>query len=270
MRYLLLLVVVAACGLTYVRIQRPEVWNNCLTALMAPGASPTLPVLPAASTPVVSSSGPVTTTPVPAPTVTSQATPVATSASAATNQVTSTAVPTPTATAPFSPAPVNEVEQPSSSSTAQAAQAPVTTQNPPSPKIPTSIPDTIKTLSGKTYTGCVLSQVTPDGISFMHSMGVAKVLFSDLDPAFAATFGYNPDAAEKYEQNQAAEASLSDAERAAQVARAQAAETNAAVTPDAPDQSATPKTLTQEQIDNIKTQIFNFATRCRLHATRGG
>jgi len=77
------------------------------------------------------------------------------------------------------------------------------------------IPTTITTLTGKTYTGCVLSSVTPDGISFTHSLGVAKVLFTDLDASFGATFGYNPDAAEKYEQQQALAEANSDANRTA-------------------------------------------------------
>jgi hypothetical protein len=57
--------------------------------------------------------------------------------------------------------------------------------------------------------------VTPDGISFAHSTRVAKVLFSELDPRFAATFGYDPIAAQKYQQDQAIQAGKSDAEREA-------------------------------------------------------
>jgi hypothetical protein len=94
--------------------------------------------------------------------------------------------------------------------TFQSAAAPVTVGT---GLTPTSIPATLTTLSGKTYLNCVLSRVTPDGISFTHTYGVAKVPFSDLDSAFAATFGYDPVAARKYEQDQAAQAAQSDALR---------------------------------------------------------
>ncbi len=100
-----------------------------------------------------------------------------------------------------SPAPVAE---------ASAATTPVAPASPA-----TEIPATITTLSGKTYTGCVLSRILPDGISFLHSMGVAKVLFSDLDPSFAAKFGYDPTAAKKYEDDEAAHDAQSDALRMA-------------------------------------------------------
>jgi len=88
---------------------------------------------------------------------------------------------------------------------------------------PTSIPATITTIYGKTYTGCALSRVTPDGISFIHSMGVAKIRFAELDPSLAATFGYDAAAAKKYELDQAAQQAQSDAARAAMEARDNAA-----------------------------------------------
>ena len=80
--------------------------------------------------------------------------------------------------------------------------------------VPTSIPSTITTIYGKTYTGCVLSKVTPDGISFTHSMGVAKVPYTDLDPTFASAFGYNPVTAKRYEADQEAQQEASDTARA--------------------------------------------------------
>jgi hypothetical protein len=76
-----------------------------------------------------------------------------------------------------------------------------------------ALPSSITTIYGRTYTNCVLSRMTPDGISFTHSMGVAKVLFSDLDPALAAKFGYDAAAAQKYEQDEAAREAQSDALR---------------------------------------------------------
>ncbi len=88
---------------------------------------------------------------------------------------------------------------------------------------PAAIPSTITTAYGKTYTGCVLSRVTPDGISFIHSMGVAKIRFADLDPSLATTFGYDAAAAKKYEQDQAAQQARSDAIQAATDARDKAA-----------------------------------------------
>jgi len=73
------------------------------------------------------------------------------------------------------------------------------------------IPDTITTLSGQTYSGCKLIHVYPDGISFEHSQGVAKVAFTDLDSSFAKTFNYDPVAGQKYEAAQAQQAAASDA-----------------------------------------------------------
>ena len=67
----------------------------------------------------------------------------------------------------------------------------------------TSVPSTITTLSGKTYTGCILSRVTPDGIAIINSTGGADIRFSDLDPSFGTVFGYDPVAGQKYEQEQA-------------------------------------------------------------------
>jgi hypothetical protein len=85
------------------------------------------------------------------------------------------------------------------------------------PQITALLPSTITTIYGKTYTDCVLSRQTPDGISFTHSMGVAKVLFTDLDPSLAAKFGYDAAAARKYEQDEGAREAQSDALRIATV-----------------------------------------------------
>ena len=126
-------------------------------------------------------------------------------------------------------------------------------------QMPASIPATITTLAGKTYTGCVLSRITPDGISFTHSMGVAKVLFSELDPIFAATFGYDPVAAKKYEQDQALLASQSDAHRAAAEGRvASSADNSVGQAVDAPATPQVPpaQELSDEQRDAIQKQIL--------------
>jgi hypothetical protein len=92
----------------------------------------------------------------------------------------------------------------------------------PAPSGP-SLPSLIETRSGATYMGCVLSKVYPDGIAFSHSTGFAKVLFSDLDPALAASFSYDPVAAQKYENDQAALAQQTASAQQAAAAQQQAA-----------------------------------------------
>jgi hypothetical protein len=122
---------------------------------------------------------------------------------------------------------------------------------------PASIPSTITTLYGKTYTGCVLSRVTPDGISFIHAMGVAKVRFAELDPRLAATFGYDAAAAKKYEQDQAAQQAQSDAARAAMEARDHAAANGTAPAAGNPVAAVSPVNAAANQslIASLQSQI---------------
>lgn len=59
---------------------------------------------------------------------------------------------------------------------------------------------TIITLLGKTYHDCHIVRVHPDGVSFTHSNGAAKVLFDDLSTNWRKTLGYDPQKEEAYER----------------------------------------------------------------------
>lgn len=58
--------------------------------------------------------------------------------------------------------------------------------------------DTITTLRGKTFRDCKIAQVHPDGISFTHRNGAAKILFTDLPSALRSKYGYDPKKADAY------------------------------------------------------------------------
>lgn len=58
----------------------------------------------------------------------------------------------------------------------------------------------IKTLSGKTYSHCQVVRNYPDGVTFRHSRGMAKVLFTDMTPEGRKHFGYDAAKAEAYER----------------------------------------------------------------------
>ena len=92
--------------------------------------------------------------------------------------------------------------------------------------------DQITTLHHKIYRQCEVVRVHPDGVSFTHANGAAKILFTDLPEAWRTRFGYNPAKAAAYEcvinerrQQIAAQRSRRDAElrramaEAAQMAR---------------------------------------------------
>ena len=63
---------------------------------------------------------------------------------------------------------------------------------------------TFTTLSGKTYRGVLVAQVSPDGVSFRHSNGAGKVLFADLPSEVRQSLGYDAGKAEAYEKDLAA------------------------------------------------------------------
>lgn len=58
----------------------------------------------------------------------------------------------------------------------------------------------ISTLTGKVYRRCEIVKVHPDGVSFTHTKGAAKVLFSDLPEEWRQRLGYDPVKAAAYEQ----------------------------------------------------------------------
>lgn len=59
---------------------------------------------------------------------------------------------------------------------------------------------TIETLHGKRYRECHIVRVHPDGVSFRHEVGAAKILFTDLPEKWRKKFGYSPAKAEAYQK----------------------------------------------------------------------
>ncbi|WP_395743025.1 hypothetical protein [Prosthecobacter sp.] len=74
-------------------------------------------------------------------------------------------------------------------------------------------PTTIETLQGKVYERCKIIKRDPDGVSFSHSRGTAKVLFSDLSAPMRNALGFDAVKAEAYEKEQV------EARKAAEQAR---------------------------------------------------
>ncbi|MBX7208381.1 MAG: hypothetical protein K1X78_08735 [Verrucomicrobiaceae bacterium] len=57
------------------------------------------------------------------------------------------------------------------------------------------------TLSGRTYRAVTIAQVQPDGVTFRHSRGAGKVLFSDLPADLRRQLGYDAKKADAYEKD---------------------------------------------------------------------
>ena len=74
-------------------------------------------------------------------------------------------------------------------------------------------PTTIETAHGKIYEQCKIIKRDPDGVSFTHSKGTAKVLYSDLSESMRNALGYDPVKADAYEKEHA------DARKEAEQAR---------------------------------------------------
>ncbi|MDB6137889.1 MAG: hypothetical protein JWO94_961 [Verrucomicrobiaceae bacterium] len=58
----------------------------------------------------------------------------------------------------------------------------------------------ITTVGGQTYSQCQVVQMYPDGVAFRHSRGMAKILFTDLNPEWRQHFGYDAAKVEAYNQ----------------------------------------------------------------------
>jgi hypothetical protein len=244
MKYVALFLVLIIAGLAYIRFEQPQMWNDYLSQIDEALKAPEGP----AGAGTASNQAP----PPPAP-------------GPPTNVYIS-----PDSTNYLNPDHIRPVQQPGENpapTNAPATNMPATnapstiapSTNAVNGESPTTIPSTIVTISGKTYTDCVLSRATPDGISFMHSLGVAKVPFSDLDPALAAKFGYDPAAAQKYEQQEAVQEQASDAQRAAaeSYSATNASESDAAAV--APAASAPPpSSLSPGQRQAIQQQIASL------------
>ncbi len=71
----------------------------------------------------------------------------------------------------------------------------------------------ITTLTGKTYRDCEIVRVHPDGVSFTHATGAAKVLFEDLPAEWRARLGYDPVKAEAWKREQEEKRKLAEEAR---------------------------------------------------------
>lgn len=84
----------------------------------------------------------------------------------------------------------------------------------------------IQTVSGRMYRHCQVLRVYPDGVTFRHSEGMAKLLFTDMTPEWRQHFGYDAAKVEAYERKKSedrAKAREVSAARAAEAAKAMAA-----------------------------------------------
>ena len=63
----------------------------------------------------------------------------------------------------------------------------------------------ITTVSGRSYQQCQVIKVTPDGVTFRHSHGIAKVLFSDMTENAQKAFGYDEGKEKAFQEQQVKE-----------------------------------------------------------------
>ncbi|MBL9116609.1 MAG: hypothetical protein JNJ83_16500 [Verrucomicrobiaceae bacterium] len=63
----------------------------------------------------------------------------------------------------------------------------------------------LMTVQGRSYQNCRILKVSPDGVTFRHTKGVARILFSDMTTASQKEFGYDPDKERAFEKQQAEE-----------------------------------------------------------------
>ena len=64
-------------------------------------------------------------------------------------------------------------------------------------------PSTIETVNGKIFEQCKILKRDPDGVSFSHSKGMAKVLYSDLSSSMRNSLCYDAVKADAYEKEHA-------------------------------------------------------------------
>lgn len=80
-----------------------------------------------------------------------------------------------------------------------------------------TIPE-ITTLQGRTFRQCEIVRVHPDGVSFRHATGAARVMYSDLSPEWRSRLGYDPEKAAAHLQEQKAQAEKREEARRARAA----------------------------------------------------
>ena len=84
-----------------------------------------------------------------------------------------------------------------------------------------AVAEDITNLLGTVYTNVKITRVEPDGITVMHSGGIAKLFFQELSPDMQTRFGYDPSKARQYQasvqQARAQHNQRANAQRAVQV-----------------------------------------------------
>jgi hypothetical protein len=111
----------------------------------------------------------------------------------------------------------------------------------------------ITTLTGKTYRQCQIVRVHPDGVSFRHTDGAAKVLFTDLSKEWRARLGYDADKAAAYHQE------LADKREADKAARAKAEEARFKLLAEAAERARIQSLGQEAQVRaNVQQQQQNF------------
>jgi hypothetical protein len=129
---------------------------------------------------------------------------------------------------------------------------------------PPPVPDEILYGAYHDYKGCKLIKVEADGITISHSLGVAKLLFTQLPPEMRKAYGYDPDAAKKAQEEQAAKDALSDqmadkvrlAEKEAKKAQeAPTANSDSAGSPPASTSVSSNEVQKQERIQFLMNEI---------------
>jgi hypothetical protein len=63
-----------------------------------------------------------------------------------------------------------------------------------------ALADDFKTVDGKEYKNVTVSRVEPDGIVITFSGGIVKIPFGELSPEIQKKYGYDPKAAEQFQQ----------------------------------------------------------------------
>lgn len=97
----------------------------------------------------------------------------------------------------------------------------------------------LTTLSGVTYANVRLTRVEPDGLTYMHSLGVCKLAFTDLPESLRRAYNFDPQRAAAYTKESAERAAaraardrqLIEAAEATRLATATARATNPAASP---------------------------------------
>lgn len=76
------------------------------------------------------------------------------------------------------------------------------TAQPPKPPKPTNFLGTVTTQNGKTFQNCMLLKADVDGITVNCATGITKLIYGILPPELQTKFGYDPHAASKLSEAQ--------------------------------------------------------------------